>query len=182
MKSLKRMTILGVAGLLVVATLFSPLANAQTDLSDEEKQRIQTSCQSIKATMNQLHVTDALLRVNRGQLYEAIASKLMDRFNNRLASNSIDTDKFTSITENYRQVLVKFRSDYVNYEQQLSKAMVIDCTANPQEFNEAVESARSLRKKVHADITALNSAIVNYQSTVDDFLKTYQEATNGIGQ
>lgn len=182
MKSLTRIISLAIVGLFVAAVVTSPYAQAQAVLTDEQKEQIVTNCQSIKTIMNQLHISDALLRVNRGQLYESIATKLMDRFNGRLSSNNINTDAFSTITSSYRQVLTKFRSDYVLYEKQLSKALSIDCQKQPSEFNTAVESARTLRKTVHSDVTALNGSITSYQSTIDNFLESYQQATSGVGQ
>jgi hypothetical protein len=152
---------------------------AGTSLSDADIQKIQSTCQSMKTTLNQLDVSDALLRVNRGQFYESLASKLMDPFNGRLASNNIEVINFLSITNRYRSTLNSFRTDYSSYEQQLSNAMNTDCNKSPQAFYDAVQSARDKRNTVHSDVASINQAITDYQTAVSSFADTYKNATNG---
>lgn len=175
-----RLTI--VAG--IFAVMFAGLflvnqASAQDELSTEQVQRIQANCQTIKSTLNQLHVSDALLRVNRGQFYESLAGKLMDRFNSRLGNNGISTTQFVALTSSYRAALNTFRSDYQAYEQQLSRAINIDCTKRAADFHSAVANAREKRSKVHDDVLKLNQYIVDYKIAVDTFAVGYDQATGG---
>lgn len=153
--------------------------SAQEDLTEAQTQRIQANCQSIKATLNQLHISDALLRVNRGQFYESLAGKLMDRFNTRLGNNDINTTQFVALTNSYRATLNLFRSDYQAYEQQLSRTIAIDCTKRPAEFHAAVVSAREKRSKVHDAVLKLNQYISDYKTAVDTFAVGYDQATGG---
>lgn len=164
----------------IFAGLFSVhQASAQDELTTEQTQRIQANCQTIKSTLNQLHVSDALLRVNRGQFYESLAGKLMDRFNSRLGNNGINTTQFAALTSSYRAALNTFRSDYQAYEQQLSRAINIDCTKRAADFHSAVTNAREKRSKVHDDVLKLNQYIVDYKIAVDTFAVGYDQATGG---
>lgn len=181
MKSFGRLSILGVISLIVLTVAASPFAYSATELTADQRQHIQTNCSSIKAIVSQLRASDALLRVNRGQLYESIGTKLMDRFNGRLDSNSINLDDFSSTTTIYRQSLTNFRSDYIAYAGQLTKTLSIDCQTQPDEFHSAVETSRELRKKVRSSVVALNTAITNYQTHVNNFQQNYDKATNGVG-
>jgi len=167
-----------VAALLVSAVSFKD-ASAQTTLSDEQVQRISNNCLSIKNTLEQLHASDALLRVNRGQIYEAMATKLMDRFNGRLGSNSLDTTGVSLVTSSYRMALTTFRTDYQLYERQLSAALKIDCDKQPAEFHNAIEEARTKRNKVHSDVVALHQYIDDYRSAVNDFFINYERVAGG---
>lgn len=164
-----------VAALAVFFGLFAQTAHAQsTALTAEQVQHIKSNCTSIKSTLNQLHVSDALLRVNRGQVYESMATKLMDPFNSRLSSNRLDAKATSAVTTNYRTALDTFRSDYKDYEEKISSALRIDCSSQPELFYTTIEQARVLRVKVHSDVNKLHRYIDDYRSAVGDFLLNYE--------
>ncbi|MGH7218534.1 MAG: hypothetical protein ACREGE_03790 [Candidatus Microsaccharimonas sp.] len=144
------------------------------DLTPDQAEHIKTNCVSIKSSLNQLHASDALLRVNRGQVYEAMASKLMDTFNDRLSGNRLDNKAMVTVTANYRSALNDFRTDYIQYEQKLATALRTDCTTQPNSFYRILEEARQLRKDVHADVTALHRFIDDYRSSVSSFLLDFE--------
>lgn len=158
---------------------FSSVASAQEvpRLTDEQRSRIASNCLSIKSTLAQLHASDALLRVNRGKVYESMATKLMDSFNSRLSSNRLDAKATSAVTSSYRTALNTFRVDYRLYEEKLSATLRLDCTKEPQQFYESLESARSLRKTVHEDVLKLHRYIDDYRSAVGDFLLNYKRVS-----
>lgn len=161
----------------LLASLGGTAAKAE-DLSPDQIERVKSNCVSIKNSINQLHATDALLRVNRGQLYESMASKLMDNFNSRLSQNSLDNKAMTTVTSNYRTALTKFRTDYIAYEQKLSEAIRIDCTQQPNTFHNTILEARKLRATVHEDVKKLHRVIDDYRSSVGDFLLNYERLSD----
>lgn len=167
-----------VAGFVLVAGAAFVRAQSPPALTDAQKARIASTCVSIKSSLNQLHASDALLRVNRGQIYESLASKLMDRFNDRLGSNSLDNKAMLTVTGSYRTQLNTFRSDYISYEQKLAAALTIDCTTKPAEFHTAVQEARTLRSTVHGDVVKLHQQIDDYRSSVGDFLLNYERVAD----
>lgn len=174
MKPLARLT----AVIIFFATLLSVVhftsVQAQAQLTTEQKQRISANCLSIKNSLNQLHASDALLRVNRGQLYEAIGTRLMNNFNTRLTSNSLDARGLLVVTTSYKNALDTFRADYQSYERQLSALIKIDCQAEPAEFHENLEDARLKRTKVHEGIVRLNQYIDDYRAAANDFLVNFE--------
>lgn len=164
---------------LLIGALFilpTPKASAE-DLTPEQTAQIKANCVSIKNSLSQLHATDALLRVNRGQTYEAVASKLMDPFNNRLANNQLDNRAMTAVTSDYRETLDTFRSDYIAYEQKLSATLRIDCAVKPNSFHASLLEARALRTKVHTDVMRLHQLLDDYHSSVGDFLLNYERVS-----
>lgn len=150
-----------------------------TGMTDQQIELIRTNCLSAKTTLNQLHVSDALLRVNRGQLYESISTKLMNKFNNRIMNNNFDSTDFISISKDYGSMLDTFRLDYITYEEQLSVALDIDCSKQPVAFYDAVSSARVKRVQVHTDVVNLNQYIAQYQLILDQFEKDYLTSIEG---
>ena len=176
MRRLLFVVIAGVVSLGVLLSFVSVPARAE-DLTPEQSEQVKTNCFAIKNSLNQLHASDALLRVNRGQVYEAVASKLMDTFNDRLASNRLDNKAMATVTTSYRTALTTFRTDYIAYEQKLSEAIRIDCTSQPNTFHAAVEEARVLRQTVHEDVTRLHRLIDDYRSSVSAFLVNYERVS-----
>lgn len=173
---MRRLLLVASASLLALGVLLafmSTPARAE-DLTPEQTERVKTNCVSIKNSLNQLHASDALLRVNRGQVYESMASKLMNNFNSRLSTNRLDNKAMVTVTANYRATLTTFRTDYIAYEQKLSELIRIDCTSQPNTFHAALEEARELRQTVHADIMKLHRLIDDYRSSVSGFLVNFE--------
>lgn len=160
----------------VLATFFGTPAKAE-DLSPDQIEHVKTNCVSIKNGLTQLHASDALLRVNRGQVYEAMGTKLMDNFNERLSSNQLDNKAMMTVTGNYRSALNSFRLDYIAYEKKLSEAIRIDCVSQPNTFYATTQEARELRTKVHEDVLRLHRLIDDYRSSVGDFLLNYERVS-----
>jgi len=165
---------------MIAATLVSVLSFntvSAADLSDEQKTRIQANCLSIKGSLNQLHASDALLRVNRGQIYELVGTKLMNNFNSRLGNNGLDNKGLVSVASQYQTAMTTFRSDYQVYERQLAAAIKIDCTKDPVGFHIALEAARTKRAVVYTDIKRMNQYIDDYRSAVNDFMLNFERVT-----
>lgn len=160
--------------------LLSNVHAQNASVTNQQIEVIRSNCASAKNTLNQLHASDALLRVNRGQIYESMLTKLMDRFNGRVENNSFSNTDLVHVSTNYELALDIFRSDYKVYEERLSSALAIDCSKQPVAFYDAVILARVERDKVHSDVLKLNQYIDQYQSAVNQFEEDYQTATKGL--
>jgi len=175
--------VLGITGafmLFVVIALTAPLAIAQSQseqLSDEQRARIITNCTSMKNTLTQLKASDALLRVNRGKAYESLRLRLMDTFNSRLSSNSLDAEGMVSVTKSYDSTLSDFRTAYLVYERQLTVTMRVDCSKDPDAFHAAILESRTKRAAVHAKVLELHSRIDDYKTVVNDFYEDFKRVS-----
>lgn len=170
MKKRLRIVAIGLLGGILLSSLTMPSVLAQVSLTEAQRQTIRSNCVTVKNSLNQLHASDALLRVNRGQVYESMGSKLMNNFNARLRSNDRDIRGLEVVSGNYQTALTKFREDYRTYEEQLSATLRIDCSAEPDEFHAAVLDSRVKRQTVHQDVLRLHRLIDDYRSAVDDFI------------
>lgn len=150
--------------LLVIAavTVNLPVNAESVSMTDAQLGHVRANCTTIKNSLNQLHASDALMRVNRGQLYEAISSKLMQRFSNRVTSNQLDSSSLISIDSSYKIALTTFRDDYITYEKALSLAIGTDCQKQTSEFIANIEKASQARLVLHGDVEKLNSLIDEY--------------------
>ena len=181
MQNFKKLVMPCIALVFVLNNAFFLVASAQEDnISSQQTELIRSNCVTAKNTLNQLHASDGLLRVNRGQIYESMLTKLMDRFNSRLSSDSFGNANLVLTAGKYRDALDKFRSDYKSYEEQLSTTLSIDCSKQPADFYHAVVLAREERLQVHSDVVNLNGYIDSYKLDVIQFEKDYNFVADGV--
>src|SRR3989344_4604387 len=88
------------------------LVKADTPMTEAHIQRIKSNCVEAQSTLYQLHASDALLRVNRGQLYESMSTKLMEPFDSWLTVNSYNASELVAVAADYNSKLAEFRTDY----------------------------------------------------------------------
>lgn len=174
---MKRITVLvvllGVA--LGSAVLLQTVVRAEAPMTEAHVARIRANCIEAQSSLRQLHQSDALLRVNRGQLYELISTKLMAPFNSRVALNRLDSADLVSTTAEYERQLATFRANYKAYEEAMSGVLKINCTDQPVAFYDGVNDARSKRQKVHESTLTLHRTIKNYKTQFEAFAKTIKD-------
>lgn len=161
----------GIAGLVIGAPLF---ARADTPMTEAHITRIRAHCVEAQSTLYQLHASDALLRVNRGQLYESMSSKLMEPFDSRLTLNSYNPSELVSIAADYDSKLTEFRTDYRQYEEAMSRTLEINCTNQPVAFYDSVADTRTKRQKVHEATLELHDLIKDYKKAFEAFAKDFK--------
>lgn len=172
---MKRTLLFGLALAVLTATVSLQPVAAQEAMTETHIQRIQQSCTQAKRTIQQLHASDGPLRVNRGQAYEYISTKLMTPLNSRLIVNKLDASALVKVTAQYDKALTEFRSNYRDYDNQMSQVLLIDCKRQPVTFYDAVAKARELRTKVHASVTSLHTYVADYEKEFGIFRTEFKE-------
>jgi hypothetical protein len=171
-----------IGGLAVLGGLFygatGVRAANQIPLTGEHKRQIASNCTSAKASLQRLHQSDASLRVNRGQVYEFISTKLMARLNSRLALNRLDSGDLVEITAKYETALNDFRNVYQTYEEQLKSTLRTDCAENPEQFYHQVLDTREKRQAINETVEKLSQYIDEYYAAFDAFNADF----TGLGQ
>jgi len=164
------------AVMIVGLVLCQPLlVNADSPMTEAQIQRIKSNCVEAQSTLYQLHASDALLRVNRGQLYESMSTKLMEPFDSWLTVNSFNASELVSVAADYNDKLTEFRTNYRQYEEAMSKTLDIKCTNQPVAFYDSVGDTREKRSKVHESTLALHKLIGDYKKAFDAFSKDFKE-------
>jgi len=158
----------------ISGSMFIKVKAESNGLTLQQIEQVRSNCVSIKNTINQLHVSDALLRVNMGQRYELVSTKLMDRFNGRIISNNLKADGLISASEKYKNNLNEFRDSYKIYEESLSSAMRMDCQSQPSELYDVLMIVRDNRSRVYGNVKLLVKQIDQYRSEVDRFETTFK--------
>jgi hypothetical protein len=167
--------------ILILATLFSGVifsfaasAEETAPMTDAHIARIRTNCVDAQSTLFQLHATDAGLRVNRGQIYESISTKLMAPFNSRIVLNRISDETLLSTAAQYDKQLEVFRQQYQLYEEAMSASLRINCVNQPVAFYDSVVDTREKRQQTHDAAAELHKTIQEYGAEVDTYAKNFQ--------
>lgn len=176
MKRTLGLLIVTIASLLAVASWQAMASAQQQPLSDAHIEVIKAHCVDVTASLNQLHASDALLRVNRGQVYESISTKLMIPLNSRLVLNRLDSGALVAKTAEYDRQLTSFRLAYQQYEKAMSRALTINCKQRPSDFYWAVNEARAKRQSTHESVKELQATITQYGDEFTSFSKTFEES------
>lgn len=166
-----------------VCTIVVVSAMAQSVLITQSQQElIVANCTEIKTTLNRLHSSDALLRVNTGQTYESILTKLMKRFNERAVLNNMISDELEVATVEFEKLLNIFRANYVVYEQRLSATIDINCATQPQAFYDSLAVSRENRRILHDSVQQLGLALEAYSGLLDKFEVDNQTAIERLAK
>ncbi|QQG50966.1 MAG: hypothetical protein HZB75_00435 [Candidatus Saccharibacteria bacterium] len=175
---MKRFLIIIAAFAVTVAGSFAAMqstASAEDVLMTEAHiARIRANCVDAQSSLRQLHASDALLRVNRGQVYESMSTKLMATFNSRVALNRLDGLKLVSIAAQYETQLMNFRQNYQSYEESMSGLLKLNCINQPVAFYDSVAATRAMRKKVHDSTLSLHKTIRDYKNEFELFAKQFE--------
>ena len=166
-----------VIGSLLVASLIGvltvPVLAQSPPMTEAHIERIRANCVEAQSTLTQLHASDALLRVNRGQLYESISTKLMIPFNTRATSNKLDATALIANTTTLEQQLSEFRANYKQYEEAMTKTLRMNCTNQPVAFYDSVADTRAKRQQVYLSNQALQKTIEQYKLAFDVFKQKF---------
>jgi hypothetical protein len=176
---MKRFLIVSIAMVVAITAMAlgrSLLVRADNPMTEAQIQRIRDNCVEAQSTLYQLHASDALLRVNRGQLYESMSTKLMEPFDSWLTLNSTNPSDLISIAADYDSKLTEFRTDYQQYEEAMSRTLQINCTNQPVAFYDSVGDTRTKRSKVHDATLALHGLIKDYKEAFEKFAKDFKES------
>lgn len=178
-------TILALALGTLLVGLFVPMVRAQEtvpplELSEQKLQSINTRCIQIKTSLTQLHTTDALLRVNRGQAYTSISSGLMAKLNSRIALNRLDGAELVRITTQYETHYENFRFAYQDYSDAFEELRKIDCREKPREFYEKLVDVRETRLLVNETTKRLTADISTYGTAFGEFKKSFEQSKQGV--
>lgn len=169
-------TVAFVTATLIGAVVFGVVASAEdiVPMTDEHIARIRTNCVDAQATLFQLHASDAGLRVNRGQLYESISTKLIAPFNSRIVLNRISDETLLTTAAQYDRQLLAFRQQYQQYEEAMSATLDINCVNQPVAFYDSVTDTRAKRKLTHEATVELHKTIQRYGAEVDIYAKNFE--------
>lgn len=161
--------ILVVIFIFVAVVTFSSTSSAQpADLTSEKRAIVVQTCVSAQTVLQKIQHNDAATRVNRGQAYATVISRLMTPLNTRSTSNGYNSSAtlLTDTTKRYQQTLDNFKDHYKSYDNAVSSALKTKCKDKPEIFYGYIEDARRERQNVATDVATLSSLVGEYRVNV----------------
>lgn len=171
------LAVIAIASLVLAGTHVSAQVADAPLMTEEHIERIRNNCVKAQSTLSRLHASDALLRVNRGQLYESISTKLMTPLNSRIALGSLDSLKLPAIASQYDRQLASFRLTYQQYEESMSRTLKLNCKNQPVAFYDSVAETRAKRELTHQSALGLHKTIQEYRAEFEVFTQKFLEAS-----
>lgn len=155
---------LALSASIVAAAIVSVMVSGADNkpLSDAHIANIRANCVEAQTSLSQLHASDGLMRVNRGQLYESISTKLIAPLNSRLILNRIEPGNLLTLATKYDQQLQTFRNDYQAYEVAMSRTLSFNCVKEPSLFYDSLVDAREKRQKTHDAAQDLQKVVIEF--------------------
>ncbi len=138
-------------------------------LSSSQIELISAYCTEAKGHLERLHSADALQRVNLGQRYENISTKLMAPLNSRIALAGHDGLDLTKTAIEFNQELTNFRKIYLKYDNQINDIIHMDCKDQPVEFYQQLEESREKRQELSDSVDKLGELIERYQAEFESY-------------
>lgn len=140
--------------------------------------KIQHNCSNLMSNLRQIHTSDALLRVNSGQSYNSIATRLMARLNSRLSINRLDGAVLIDTTSKFEKLRTSFVSQYNDYDNSMSELLRIDCQKSPEEFYNRLQVTRKLRSELATTSNKLSDNVIIYRQGVVDLSARLRGGSN----
>lgn len=144
-------------------------------LTESQTQAIIDSCNVSKIALADVHYSDAATRVNLGQEYANLTTRLMAPLNSRISLAGRDGVELTRITADYNGERTDFIEAYKRYDDSMSAALAIDCRRNPAEYYAAIDVARERRAEVREISRQLNSLARQYQVEFEAFVERTEQ-------
>lgn len=145
----------------------------QSKLTTEYIDKIRRNCISAQVTLQRVQYSDVVVRINRGQAYDELMTKLIEPFNSRAALNKLSqASSLTEKTTAIQNALSTFKQRYVDYEDTLSKTLGIKCQDTPVTFYDSLTRTRELRSALGGDLRAIKAAIETYKQEIANIQKT----------
>ena len=167
---MKKVTFYLASFLIASSLLVTPRAvEAQSVDATADSEIIKTldrNCSSVRVAIKNIHTNDALTRVNVGQRYNSISTKLMARLNGRLAINKLDSSKLVNITNEFESTRLKFNSNYNDYDTAMTDLQRVKCSNNVADYYQKLTVAREARNKLSEDVKILDELLVRYKEEV----------------
>ena len=132
-------------------------------------------CPTVKFRLIKIHENDGLARVNAGQHYDLIATKLMARFNAKLAENRLSGGELFNYAAEFDKHLINFRDQYRVYETAMTQLIKSDCEAYPQNFYHLLDAVRNERQKVQKEVLTLHKIAGQYRKELSKFATDYKD-------
>ncbi len=160
----------------VLAFSFSFLtikANAESEISDEKIENIESNCSSIKDTLKRVQNTDKNSRVSLGRSFQTVVSDFITPLNVRLVKNNKFNSELADIQNELVSTREEFNHSYITYSQELETLISINCYDDANSFYSQLETTRKKRSDVLENAKKLEELINEHIEIVSELKASY---------
>lgn len=140
-------------------------AQASVNLSSEKIEAIRTRCSNSQFALQQIEKRDAVSRINRGRAYDQMIRQV-SAFNSRFAYNKINMPDLVQITSDLQTAINDFRTSYDTYDNDITKALEVDCKQDPSLYYGYIVQARGDRAKIGEKVKTINELTAKYRAAI----------------
>lgn len=144
-------------------------------LSETQKSFLSQNCDSLKAGLKRLAVSDSKTRTYFGGIYETVFSKYITPLNLRLVKNNFSLPELTALQSSFADFRAKFSSDFISYSKSLEELTAFNCKADPPGFYDKLKTTREKRSSLKSDLESLNSLLETHLSLVKELKGSLNE-------
>lgn len=143
---------------------------------DDLDQKVSFDCTILRDNLKTIHENDGVTRVNIGQNYESLLTKLMIPLNTKLTQELYDNSELVGITSKYNDALNEFKDDYKTYEDKFKLFLRKDCNqGETTAYYKGLQEVKKLRIKTFESNQKLRDLVNDYYS---NFKKVKQAIIN----
>lgn len=159
-QALQRYKAVGIVFFMLISLFVSLVASkiaAAAEYTEKKGTAIVDNCNAIKEDLKSVQKNDSKARLYLGGRYETLLNKYVKALNVKLVKNN---DSNINLLENQNQLVQaksQFVDDFIAYQKELEDLIAMDCKNSPKNFYEKLETVRSVRAKVRADVANTNA-------------------------
>lgn len=172
----------GNEGLTLQERLDKYKAAVQKRLDNAEKARLKLRCKASQGHVSSLEGRIKGLETSRQHVYENTTSRLTS-LSDKLKAKGVDTTEYDTQIAELKTKIETFNTDLAKYHEAVSDLSQMDCTADPDAFKAALETARTLRSQVVDDGQAIRDYLSNtIKPTLKAIRQQLEQKTEGEDQ
>lgn len=138
---------------------------------------IKANCQQSQSILNQIEKSDAVIRINRGRVYND-AQDLLYAMSARLTDNRVSIPNISTIMSDYDHALAEFRKNYNDYDDKLNDLIEMKCAEKPSDFYDQLKDLRDTRKTLGENVKKLDQLIKDYDQAITDHVEGRSPSQN----
>ena len=161
--------------LIVFSISCANVVKADTNLSEEKIENIETDCASIKRTLKSVQNTDRNTRVSLGRSFQTILSDFITPLNVRLVKNNDFNSTLADIQNEFAEAREDFNHKYIEYSQELETLISTECENNAKDFYSKLESTRNKRTSVIESAKKLQGIVDKHVKSVEELRDSHKK-------
>jgi hypothetical protein len=144
---------------------------AQLNLSAADQKSLSNKCEAAQTALTNLNNHDKAPFDNRFQVYSDLVSRL-SQISDNLATQGVSAPGLVAVQGKFVDVINKYLTDSVNYQNAITDAIAIDCTSDPVGFKASLLDARNLRAQLLSGVGSIKSQQNSVKSAINDAKKS----------